>query len=817
MATTNGTDDEWSKAVTLLTGLVMPDRAGLFTDIHGNDSIPLMNVRIEQRTDTSGSDIQYPWGQNTFGHNYTFLYLRPNGHTVDAWYIYVDYLWDYYGAYPNDSTGYDLDTYRNAPWHALTALTTAPYSSRGVQYGSSRNSGSVPDSAAVDLGELAALSHSLDRTATFLQQHRDTLKTWLDEMDQPDASWKGNAAQRFTEVLTTLKGDYTDFRLRLAPTDDYRGTSTFGDDQDTRAHTKQGDALIRIEQTVRDHAVKLLTALNTWQQDYRSHPNVALDRDILAKLVEWINTNQISQVKEVAQTASGDPAPGSGSDNSTKTLQVTGNLVADSPYGDLSQLSTWVAIGTKAVQNWQDYADTALGRIGTDTDSVSLKAITEVSTALFDASDAFTGTFTSTNPDSDPDDPFGSGNDNDNDLDNLLNHLGLGNTSGNGPDVSDLPQGGPDPGLDTGLDPGTDTGLDTGNLDLAGLPPGSTGTDPGLDTGLDPGLDTGLDTGSSDLSLGPDGSTGPAPTVSPLTLGTVSTGDDGPGGLGPLTTGPGGSKTTTNPDGSITTTNPDGSSVTDYPDGSQKFTAPDGTVTRIAADGTETVTGPDGTVTTTLPNGATTVTGPDGAVSSLGNDGTLTTLHPGGAVTTTLPDGTTRTVQPDGSITTARPLRAGTLGTGSSTLGGLPAEESGYDPSTDLGGLGAGSALLGGASGAAAGEGGAGMPMGGMGGGAAGGQEGSRDRVREVIGGETGTGAPTRLRRRPPGEDWDPLAPPRRMATASGDIGPIGPESDTPRTESRDVPVLAVEEPAFDEQEDVWGAEEGGSPAVIGR
>ncbi|MER6524750.1 AAWKG family protein [Streptomyces sp. NPDC001508] len=102
-------------------------------------------------------------------------------------------------------------------------------------------------------------------------------------------------------------------------------------------------------------------------------------------------------------------------------------------------------------------------------------------------------------------------------------------------------------------------------------------------------------------------------------------------------TSPDGSKTVTSPDGSTRVTLPDGSvQVTDpggritttYPDGSSSVTTPDGGTTVTSPDGSTRVTSPDGHTTVTSPDGHTTVTPPDGSSTHTRSDGSTTVGGP---------------------------------------------------------------------------------------------------------------------------------------------------------------------------------------------
>ncbi|MGX1756820.1 AAWKG family protein [Streptomyces lydicus] len=295
-------------------------------------------------------------------------------------------------------------------------------------------------------------------------------------------------------------------------------------------------------------------------------------------------------------------------------------------------------------------------------------------------------------------------------------------------------------------------------------------------------------------------------------------------------TGPvNGDDSLTNPGGSHSHVDSHGRVVTEYPDGSKATIDPQ--------TQTSSVTGSDGKTHTGPLNAGDVLRNPDGSVSHLDShgqvvteyrDGSTSTVDPRtGAASQTSPDGTTNS----GYLTGGSGPDAHGSGPGgpSRSFGGQSDyEHELYDPQSGGSGgqQGAGSAAasLGGPSGGQGGSPG-GMPMspgmmgggmGGMGGGGGQSQGGPSERTRNVIDG----GDVVSNRRRPSngragGGRYDdreavintsggtPFAPggngaggPGRQQTQSGD-----------RERESWVP----------EDEDVWGSDEGGSPAVIGR
>ncbi|MFE6777592.1 AAWKG family protein [Streptomyces sp. NPDC057702] len=298
------------------------------------------------------------------------------------------------------------------------------------------------------------------------------------------------------------------------------------------------------------------------------------------------------------------------------------------------------------------------------------------------------------------------------------------------------------------------------------------------------------------------------------------------------------------PDAGVSHVDSHGRVVTDYPDGTRTTIDPD--------THTATVTRPDGTPVSGPLNSGDTLPNPDGSTSRLDPDGRVVTDYPDGSrsvldpetgrTTYTHPDGTTSTGQLNPGGPDSRP------GSGSSTppYGAPSYEEELYDAApyespydralasastgggpdarTTDGGIPLNTGTLPGSGGGAPGGGApmGGMPMGGMpmgGAGQGGGGQSASERVRNVIDGDRGLsrharggpGAPGSGRRYDEGGAGRP-----RTSTTGGtpylpSAGPGG--SGHPQTQSGD----RARDAWVEEDEDVWGTDEGGAPAVIGR
>ncbi|AWW43376.1 AAWKG family protein [Streptomyces cadmiisoli] len=375
--------------------------------------------------------------------------------------------------------------------------------------------------------------------------------------------------------------------------------------------------------------------------------------------------------------------------------------------------------------------------------------------------------------------------------------------------------------------------------------------------------------------LNPDGSVTVAGPDGSITTtdrdGTVRVLDPDTGTLTELA--PDGTLTTSFPDGTAVEVDPDsglatatdadgGTTTTDLNNG--PLEAPDGSTMALAPDtGALTITHPDGTTVTLDPATGNLVTEHP--------DGTVTTLNPNtDSLTTTDPDGTTETTDlngpslpdtgqvpdialppsaaPGGGLHLPDDLNvqlpefdgggSGTSGGGSllnsglDTVGGAGAggaEENAYfdenqdgaagrgigSPAPATAGMGGGALLNPDAGSAPMSPGmmGPGM-MGPAGAGSGGGKEGGAERQREVYAGTHGSSGitPRRNGRTAAPDDEDVVITRGRTSTSSGAYGGAG-GGPQRRTESAE----RTRDSWKPEDEDVWGTDEGGAPAVIGR
>lgn len=365
------------------------------------------------------------------------------------------------------------------------------------------------------------------------------------------------------------------------------------------------------------------------------------------------------------------------------------------------------------------------------------------------------------------------------------------------------------------------------------------------------GTSTTTNPNGSSLTTNPDGSTtvtdpsGTSTTTFPN--GTTSVTDTS--GT-TTTTNPDGTTTVTDPSGTITT-GPDGITVTDpsghtisTSGGPGSFTDGSGTTVTTTTGGSTTVTDGSGTTVTTTPDGSTTVTDPSGTTTFPGGGGQSTTIPP---TTVTVPPtppitfpGSTTTVSnpftptpapashfhattPDGyaldessnssPLTTSYGVSPGNAFTGSAdplgTAFGTTTAGTALSPLQSAAAAQAGTTTTGSTSSPMM------PPMGGGGGGGGGGRgdDSKNERVRTsgsaVLGRASGGGTSPRGGPLEEEEEFDEVpttsAPFVQGGPAAGQGGQATQSGDRERSAW------------LTEEEDVWGTEEGTTPAVIGR
>ncbi|MFC8430889.1 AAWKG family protein [Streptomyces sp. NPDC057253] len=860
-------DDYWGQAVTLFTGYPMPSRAGLFEKLKSKEGIPLfrMDIRSESMRKLTDADYTAISGWHVAsGDDYILTFVGTSkgtdgsGHQSADFNLYKAHIvfigvpvdgngrarlldagetfagMPFTGHYGDQWDNSTLAQYVSGAKAALDALADGEHSTAGFSY----NGASVADKDAVKLKSFEQSAQSFDRAKKFFADQAVVLKQWEDSLGGDDSAWQGQAAGVFRDLVHQLRKNYDAYVEQMGGAT-YLAHSTSVDYYTPRS--PYSDALIKAQKDLWRQTLVLRTAWIAWANTGEHDPHRGL-LEMLNELTAWVLENNVHQVG--TRQVQGSPR-----------YEATAAFKQSHPvYGNLNDVNNWKKVGEAAVQRWTTYIERQLIPF-------AKQALSDLNNAWIEAIDPLEETLDAKDTTSLTEQYEGGRNENGNgngstddlreSLDNALNDLNTGinnSISGLGDNLS---------GIGDSL---TGVGDSLGN----GLNDLTTGLGAGLN-GLTSNLGAGLGN-LSDLNTGLTSNLGDG-----LNLGS---------GLGSGLTNPGGGTTTLNPDGTLTTTYPDGSiSVFDPSTGRVTTTTKDGKSTTTDLNAGDSVTNPDGSITTLNPDGTLTTTYPDGTVTTVDPaTGVATTTDPDGHVTTTdlgsglsdlgdLGHGLDLGDLDDfdhlsdslGSLNSNLSGLSHSLGTGSGTpltsgltgldsigslsgftgVGGATTGSSGllgpsfegYDDSPyTSGALGAPTGTSGDSAESAAANGMPMMPMGGMGGapGAGGGQSGTGERVRNVLT-EPGNGGPLGGRSRRTGKNRSTADDEAEGTTTTGRAristsstgSPFGPQSDAGRRDGRRTESSGAEERASwladEEDEDVWGADEGGAPSVIGR
>jgi hypothetical protein len=737
----------------------------------------------------------------------------------------------------------------------------ADHTTRGFSYAGAP----VADAEAVDLNSFERTAQAFDRATKFFIDQAAHLEQWETSLGSEQSSWKGQAAGVFWHLVHQLHKNYDSYVEQLGGVDHQAAHTTLNG---YSPKSTFGDTLAMAQQQLVAELTNLQNAWTTWANTSEHDPHRSV-LELLDDLSAWVLANNVPYIEET--TTYGGEA-GSYSSYSTRS----GFLENHPTYGSLNDIQSWKKLGEAAVERWNNYVNQTLVPVATQSLSTLngnwIDASSEFEEPLKTKDTSSLTQFYQQEQNQLNQDQLNKNqqdlnntlnnnqqnlNDGLNNLGNNLNNLGtnLNNGLGNIGDGLNDGLGNIGNGLNNSLGNIT-TGLNNGLGNIGG---GLNGPN-SLSTSLNGGLDgnSGLNGGTSNLTTGPGSTLSSSLNDLGLNSGLNNGGSSSltnPGGGttrlnadGTLTTDfPDGSRTTFNPaTGTMTTTSPSGRVTTSRLNVGDTFTNPDGSTTTLNADGTLTTKFPDGTSTTLNPTtGAATTTHPDGSTTTThlntglgsGTDG-LSHHSINGSTTdlnslnglkgldgsTSLNSGSLNSGSLNGGSLNSGSLNSGSLNSGSDGLGGDDLAYDDYDSTPFTGGaLGApaGSALT---AGSAAGQPTGGTPLnpGGLGGMGGANNSSSSERVRKVLD-ETGGAAlrrPTVSRSRASGDEEEREMILTRGSTPTSSSGsPYAPGGSPAAGQGNQSTESGDRERSswVPEDEDVWGTDEGGAPAVIGR
>ena len=669
-------DDYFAQAVTDLTGYTIPPRSTLFNKLSSSGSDDFADLKLF-RMDIQGVDMRavteqdysaiYGWQSNK-GEDYDLAFYDAGGDGAHdsvglkkARIVMIGVTVDQngratlWGDGQITGGGAFEGSYSHVQWDSgpmaqyisgsklvLDQLLTAPgYSTKGFNYSGL----SVIDDNAVEMLSFESTGQSFDRVVQFFKDHSDIVNQWMTSLGEDQAAWKGKAASLFWHLLKELKTNYDGYVTQLGGRDYTATNTTLGG---YVPKSKLSDALAAAQKALKDAVTALQTAWTNWAADGQHDPHYHVKK-ILDEVSKWVIDNNINHVLE--ETSTGE--------YSYTTYSTDAGFKQVSPYGDLTQHTTWQKIADAAVSSWSANADSKLKQPAID-------ALSAVKNAWADVQDAFADEITNKNSEtlaqvlqkeeteiSEEEAKKNNEqlNNNLNSLNNDLNNLGDNfNNLNNGLNNSLN-------NLNDGLNNSLNNLGDNFNNLNDGLNNGLNNIGDGLNNSLT-NLNDGLNNSLNNVGDGINGLTNNDQALNRLLNG----GDSNPTGLSDaanaaLTTlnpsllnnndpTKSGSTSLNSPTGGSTQLNGDGTLTTTFPDGSTQTIDP--------ATGQVTTTSPDGTTSLSQLNPGSTITNPDGSTTTLNPDGTLTTKFPDGTSQTVDPaTGHVSTVNPDGSVSTS--------------------------------------------------------------------------------------------------------------------------------------------------------------------
>ncbi|MFG2652066.1 AAWKG family protein [Streptomyces sp. NPDC048436] len=745
--------DTWATLVTHITGYPVPDRATVFDTLRSDQGGKLFRMDFQERglSTIKESGLGMNAGEDydiwffDRGDKYVIKQARivfegrvKSGDEVIFASPDSDNVEDAKVREGSEFTDYNKDKmstvalarYMNGPRAALMALLDgstahARFSDLGV-----------PDSDVVDLTSFDAAGRSFDYAAKFFKDQAPVLKEWEDRFGGDDASWKGEAANVFRELLKKIRENYDNY------VETFNSTTGTGSETGT-GNTVYSRALSLGRKYLEDSARTLLEAWLDWAQSPYYDPHQVL-RYVLDDLARWVDRENVAKT-DIQSTSSAY--------SYVISHQPRDGFSQTHPeYGDLTDMASWAKVGDKAVKTWNQGVDMYLRNAAAkvqsnlnnhfldlgDDFSDNVPKPKSTSTAASDyadkkaedaqaaadkaAADAAAGAKKAAddaakqaaddkayneklrdeaNKQREDDrayqeelrDEANKQREDDKayaeklraeqtaaaeeakaeaDAQSKALTESLGGVNGPGGGGLNGPGGGEGNGQNLNLD----DLLNPGNQNNANNPvTESLGSLGGVNS---PGGEGGLNSPGGEGGLNSPGGDGQQPATVPPAIQSL-------GSLGGLNSGAG--TPLKSPTGGSTRLNDD-KVTSGFPDGSSTAFDPD--------SGTLTTTRPDGSTTTQNLGDGTKVTNPDGSVTSLGDDGKLTTTFPDGTVQSVDPTtGQAVNTAPDGTTTTENlgnlgNLNGGNGGNGAGGLGDLGDINSHMDTESigDLGDLG---------------------------------------------------------------------------------------------------------------------------------
>ncbi|MEU3997252.1 AAWKG family protein [Streptomyces fungicidicus] len=385
-------NDNWKKAVDLLTGYVLPERKTLFDDLKGNDGIPLIHVRLDKHGGPEySSGFLSSSGWKTHNTDYTIPFYRPSDDSQDVsagkylyrYRAYITFLasgqsWppsgddvipDYTktserlkdkGGWNKEGEKLDWNTnalvrYVYGSRDALSQITMWPYSTHGF-----KNRGyPVDDADYVDLRTFTDAAKAFDRVVKFFEDSAVTVGKWdTENIGEGSDSWDGTSAAIFKELIHKLARNYEGYadQLNGRGGDDKSAVTVDG----VTVTSEPARALADAQGVLLAQAQKLHDAWEAWKAE--SNPQRWL-YDMLQNARLTLFDTQYD--KTDIDTVSSGSGPYTSWHNYVVSTDGFQNeiVIEGKSYGKPSEMTTWKVIADEAVRRWeqsvQDWLSTA--------------------------------------------------------------------------------------------------------------------------------------------------------------------------------------------------------------------------------------------------------------------------------------------------------------------------------------------------------------------------------------------------------------------------------------------------------------------------
>ncbi|MGW3248985.1 AAWKG family protein [Streptomyces fungicidicus] len=409
-------NDNWKKAVDLLTGYVLPERKTLFDDLKGNDGIPLIHVRLDKHGGPEySSGFLSSSGWKTHNTDYTIPFYRPSDDSQDVsagkylyrYRAYITFLasgqsWppsgddvipDYTktserlkdkGGWNKEGEKLDWNTnalvrYVYGSRDALSQITMWPYSTHGF-----KNRGyPVDDADYVDLRTFTDAAKAFDRVVKFFEDSAVTVGKWdTENIGEGSDSWDGTSAAIFKELIHKLARNYEGYadQLNGRGGDDKSAVTVDG----VTVTSEPARALADAQGVLLAQAQKLHDAWEAWKAE--SNPQRWL-YDMLQNARLTLFDTQYDKT-DIDTVSSGSGAYTSWHNYVVSTDGFQNEIVIEGKsYGKPSEMTTWKAIADEAVRRWEQSVQDWLSTAGAE-------AIVAIHNAFKTAEKAFDTTIT---------------------------------------------------------------------------------------------------------------------------------------------------------------------------------------------------------------------------------------------------------------------------------------------------------------------------------------------------------------------------------------------------------------------------------------